>query len=402
MTTKTTKRAQLEKAIDALAATIPGGELMASTGPCSFLLAVRDELIALRGEADRARERAASAGRNCDEAIRLVDERDEVAARLERERHEARADAEALRQQLAALAAEHDECARLLETERQTHAAEVAELRRCVELAAVEHAKLEQQRAELAREVEQVREANRGLAAERTGLAEKLRLAEEHEEQLEQQHRELAGELGCVVEVLDACGAPTVDPADPPDGHKLAPCERVKVVTQKLKAATQAPAVRDTWTEEIGAVLWWRFPVVEPPYAGTPLDCDFPEYATHWTPIHVPADPPRRQTPKGGLAAAVQNVIGGLTDKERQVLAERFGASPRNHEATAHREVAAWTHPVGTVVDVTRDDGTVQRTRTRSAAAVMCGSAVIWLEGISGCYRLSRVSVAVESEVAHG
>ena len=26
------------------------------------------------------------------------------------------------------------------------------------------------------------------------------------------------------------------------------------------------------WHEDIGPVLWWRFPVVEPPYVGTPLD----------------------------------------------------------------------------------------------------------------------------------
>lgn len=42
------------------------------------------------------------------------------------------------------------------------------------------------------------------------------------------------------------------------------------------------------WHEETGNVLWWNFPIDEPPYAGTPLDSDFPEYKTHWTPIENP------------------------------------------------------------------------------------------------------------------
>lgn len=44
----------------------------------------------------------------------------------------------------------------------------------------------------------------------------------------------------------------------------------------------------DVWHEDIGSVLWWRFPVEEEPYVGSPLDDDFPDYVTHWTPIEVP------------------------------------------------------------------------------------------------------------------
>lgn len=42
--------------------------------------------------------------------------------------------------------------------------------------------------------------------------------------------------------------------------------------------------------EDHGAVLWWRFPVEEPPYVGTPLDDDWPgdDMFTHWTPIVCP------------------------------------------------------------------------------------------------------------------
>lgn len=68
------------------------------------------------------------------------------------------------------------------------------------------------------------------------------------------------------------------------------------------------------WTEENGDVLWWRFPVQEPPYCGSPQDLGktvevafrqhgepekvrrfqvggWPGYHTHWTPIVVPDEP---------------------------------------------------------------------------------------------------------------
>lgn len=52
------------------------------------------------------------------------------------------------------------------------------------------------------------------------------------------------------------------------------------------------------WHEDHGPALWWRFPIDEPPYAGTPLDGDWPGYHTHWTPIHCPVPPePLNATP---------------------------------------------------------------------------------------------------------
>lgn len=44
------------------------------------------------------------------------------------------------------------------------------------------------------------------------------------------------------------------------------------------------------WHEDIGPVLMWRLPIVEPPHAGTPLDSDAPADATHFTPIPVPSN----------------------------------------------------------------------------------------------------------------
>ena len=47
----------------------------------------------------------------------------------------------------------------------------------------------------------------------------------------------------------------------------------------------------DDWHEDRGPVLWWVFPIEEPPYCGTPLDTDWPGWHTHWTPLQVPQYP---------------------------------------------------------------------------------------------------------------
>lgn len=45
------------------------------------------------------------------------------------------------------------------------------------------------------------------------------------------------------------------------------------------------------WHEDYGDALWWTFPIQEPPYCGSPLDVDWPNYHTHWTPLVIPAAP---------------------------------------------------------------------------------------------------------------
>jgi hypothetical protein len=58
------------------------------------------------------------------------------------------------------------------------------------------------------------------------------------------------------------------------------------------------------------------------------------------------------------------------------------------------KDCDAWNakHPVGTAVSVRRDTGEVQEAKTKSPAEMLSGhTAVIWLEGISGCYMLDRV-----------
>jgi len=53
-------------------------------------------------------------------------------------------------------------------------------------------------------------------------------------------------------------------------------------------------------------------------------------------------------------------------------------------------------YPVGQSVTVRMDDGSGRSTTTRSEAQVLSGhSAVIWLDGIAGCYLLDRVTPVV-------
>ena len=47
----------------------------------------------------------------------------------------------------------------------------------------------------------------------------------------------------------------------------------------------------EEWGEDYGDVLWWKFPIEEPPYVGSPLDEKWPAYHTHWTPIPLPQPP---------------------------------------------------------------------------------------------------------------
>lgn len=67
--------------------------------------------------------------------------------------------------------------------------------------------------------------------------------------------------------------------------------DQVQALVDEARAARAVARPRDEWTEEHGPVLWWRFPIAEPPYSGAPLDDDFPAYVTHWTAIVIPDDP---------------------------------------------------------------------------------------------------------------
>jgi len=71
-----------------------------------------------------------------------------------------------------------------------------------------------------------------------------------------------------------------------------------------------------------------------------------------------------------------------------------------NKEAEAILVADRWnkTYPVGMPVEVTRDNGKKTLTFTRAGAGIVGDQAVIWLEGIRGCYALDRVR-AIEEKV---
>ncbi|MFX3635436.1 MAG: Lar family restriction alleviation protein [Candidatus Pristimantibacillus sp.] len=57
------------------------------------------------------------------------------------------------------------------------------------------------------------------------------------------------------------------------------------------KRTSQTARLLEDWHEDYGDVLWWSFPIEEPPYCGSPLDSDWPDYHTHWTPLIIPEQP---------------------------------------------------------------------------------------------------------------
>jgi len=113
----------------------------------------------------------------------------------------------------------------------------------------------------------------------------------------------------------------------------------------------------------------------------------------------------KRRRPKRPLDPILQDAIatwmdidGDLTwfealkraKAEAPRLRERADAK-RAERARVEAEIAAWTHPVGTLVWVRLDDGHEEATATRSAPWLLCEHASILLEGISGGYSLERV-----------
>ncbi|KAB8066231.1 hypothetical protein [Janthinobacterium violaceinigrum] len=79
----------------------------------------------------------------------------------------------------------------------------------------------------------------------------------------------------------------------------------------------------------------------------------------------------------------------------------------RQAKATAQLQAACdkfnAAHQVGAAVSVELDSGKVRKTITVSEAQVLSGhTAVIWLDGISGCYDLERVTALPPASTAEG
>jgi hypothetical protein len=100
---------------------------------------------------------------------------------------------------------------------------------------------------------------------------------------------------GCEYFVLDLSHDPFAPPAlrayaaaCAAEYPALAADLRTIAAVAPVPAKVEAAHSLEDWHEDQGPVLWWAFPIAEPPYAGTPLDSSWPGYHTHWTHFHVP------------------------------------------------------------------------------------------------------------------
>lgn len=55
-------------------------------------------------------------------------------------------------------------------------------------------------------------------------------------------------------------------------------------VKRREKKTTIIARPKKEYHEDMGPVTWWRFPIDEPAWIGTPNDSDWPGYHTHFTP----------------------------------------------------------------------------------------------------------------------
>ncbi|MDB1728758.1 hypothetical protein [Enterococcus avium] len=96
-----------------------------------------------------------------------------------------------------------------------------------------------------------------------------------------------------------------------------------KSVLTKLEEPQKVIAqLSEKWHEDIGPVLWWDFPVEEPPYCGTPLDDDFPKYKTHFTELYIPDEV--EEEPKFVVKQKDGFYIEGLAKIEGKTYAKTF------------------------------------------------------------------------------
>lgn len=78
---------------------------------------------------------------------------------------------------------------------------------------------------------------------------------------------------------------PAPVPQLPEDAQVIEPTKHTILVPAPVLVAIPGEEYHD----DMGPVTWWRFPVDEPPWVGTPGDSDWPGYHTHFTP--APPEP---------------------------------------------------------------------------------------------------------------
>lgn len=76
-----------------------------------------------------------------------------------------------------------------------------------------------------------------------------------------------------------------VDDPTPKDRSELDLVDRIALALSDAVKVPEVARPLSEYHEDFGDVLWWSFPVNEPPYVGTNNDSGFPSYVTHWTPL---------------------------------------------------------------------------------------------------------------------
>jgi hypothetical protein len=99
----------------------------------------------------------------------------------------------------------------------------------------------------------------------------------------------------------------------------------------------------DQWTEEDGTVLWWRFPIVEPPYCGSPLSLG-QEVVLR---LSVPAISAVAMVPLDGSPNAAKPLKVGL-ERTANLGSFMVGGWPGYH--THWTRIPVPDHPQGRVV----------------------------------------------------
>lgn len=89
-----------------------------------------------------------------------------------------------------------------------------------------------------------------------------------------------------IIEFIAACNAKMLVPYIRIVGND----RNYRQVDYAIEIPSSRPKAKsiEEWHEDMGCVIWWEFPISEPPHCGMPLDMDWPGYHTHWTPIETP------------------------------------------------------------------------------------------------------------------
>jgi hypothetical protein len=109
--------------------------------------------------------------------------------------------------------------------------------------------------------------------------------------QLAQPEPQGAWEVKELVDWLNASAREWADLGEYDEGSK---CHRAADILTRwgrpvIEPVAEVATPGEDYHEDLDPVLWWRFPVDEPPWCGSPNDSDWPGYHTHFT--QLPAVP---------------------------------------------------------------------------------------------------------------